>query len=370
MIDLLILFPEEGSNLIGFMIWPIFIIIMMLYGQRLQAFLALNDIGRSLNKIKIMRDKSREETLEYVKENFKPEVDPSEKIDQLLEFFTIMPVDLDPAGVVSKIEHVINNRNERMRDEIRKMVPNADAVQTSTTENVVEVATVLNLIYKIVRHFYILGKRTKSFFIVIQLQMIMPLIMQEANALNSALQAFKRSQPVGDGIGPMVIGKLMLDKEKKPIARDTVFSESEYNERTLYLLKAEGPGGNVGEPGKAIEKMVGEMDLGINTIIMVDAALKLEGEKTGSIAEGIGAAIGGIGVDRFKIEEAALKSNIPLYAVVIKQSLMEAISVMKKEIAETTDDVIEVVKHTIDEKTKIGDKVLLVGVGNTVGVSQ
>ena len=36
-------------------------------------------------------------------------------------------------------------------------------------------------------------------------------------------------------------------------------------------------------------------------IITIDAALKLEGEDTGEVAEGIGAAIGGPGIERYKI---------------------------------------------------------------------
>jgi hypothetical protein len=108
----------------------------------------------------------------------------------------------------------------------------------------------------------------------------------------------------------------------------------------------------------------------VDAIIMVDAALKLEGEKTGEIAEGIGAAIGGIGVDRYQIEAVATKNGIPLYAIVIKQSLTEAISIMRKDIAETFDKVSKRVDRIIDEKTKKGDKILIVGVGNTFGVGQ
>ncbi|HEY4673624.1 MAG TPA: DUF1512 family protein, partial [Nitrososphaerales archaeon] len=140
--------------------------------------------------------------------------------------------------------------------------------------------------------------------------------------------------------------------------------------RTLYLLKAEGPGGNVGQPGTAIQKMIEETKIELNTIVMIDAALKLEGEKSGDIAEGIGAAIGGIGVDRFKIEAVATKHNIPLYAIVIKQSIVEAISVMKKEIADSAEKVHALLNRIIEEKTKEGDKVLIVGVGNSLGVGQ
>ena len=103
-------------------------------------------------------------------------------------------------------------------------------------------------------------------------------------------------------------------------------------------------------------------------IVMVDAALKLEGEKTGEISEGIGAAIGGIGTERFKIEEEATKFGIPVYAIVVKQSIQEAVTTMKKEISEAADQVIEHIKALILDRTKDGDLVLVAGIGNTAGI--
>ncbi len=108
-------------------------------------------------------------------------------------------------------------------------------------------------------------------------------------------------------------------------------------------------GGNVGKPGDAIRQVLEENNGKASMIIMVDAALKLEGEKTGEISEGIGAAIGGIGTERFKIEEEATKFGIPVYAIVIKQSIQEAVTTMKKEIAEAAEPVIEKIKRLIPE---------------------
>lgn len=373
MISPLFGFPG-GEGIFDNPLWSILfylpILLFFFYGQKIQSWMMLNEVSRSLNRLKGMKERTRNETVSYVKNVLKPESDPVERIDQFLEYFTIMPVETDPSGVMSKIEHIMLIRDERMREEIKALGPKADAVQISTAENMLEATTIMNLIFKIVRHFYIMGKRTSSIFVLAQLQMIMPMILQEAEALVSAVDTFKQAQPIGDGIGAIVAAKFMLENEKKPIARDTVYSQSEYNGRSLYLIKAEGPGGNVGQPGLAVEKLVSDMGVKVNTIIMVDAALKLEGEKTGEIAEGIGAAIGGIGVDRFKIEETATKHGIPLYAIVIKQSIIEAISVMRKEIAETTDRVVKRVQRIIDERTKEGDKVLIVGVGNSFGVGQ
>jgi len=333
-------------------------------------YISLGEISRSLNKLKLMKETSRKETIDFVSKISESKENLSAKVDQFLEYFTIIPVSLDPAGIVKKIEHIVNVKDDRMRAEIKQLVSSATEVQTSNIENIIEVASALNYYYKAVRHFYLLGKKTHSYIWIVQLQMILPTILEESHALVKAIGAFKESQPIGDGAGAMVVGKMMYGKEKKNIAKETILSESEYKGRFLYLIKAKGPGGNVGQPGEAIARMIDEMGLKVNAIIMIDAALKLEGEKTGEIAEGVGAAIGGIGVERFKIEEVASKNKIPLYAIVVKQSILDAITVMKKEIAETTDKVIEIINRTVEEKTKEGDKVAVVGVGNTVGISQ
>ncbi len=344
--------------------------VFLFYGGRIQAMMIMGEVKKSLEKLRVLKEKSRKEAVEYISTVCKASKESATRVDQTLEYFTIMPVDLDPSGIVGKLEHVVRLQDDRVRNEIRALAPQADAIQLSVAQNILEVATSLNQIFKIVRHFYIQSQKTKSYIFLVQLQMIMPIIIQEADALVSAIDAFKLAQPIGDGLGPMVAGKFMLGKEKVTVERETIYSKSEYKGRNLVIMKAEGPMGTVGRPHLGVEKLLEDPSLTVNALVMVDAALKLEGETTGEIAEGIGAAIGGIGVEKYRIEAAAVKKNIPMYAVVVKQSLIDAISVMKKEIAEASDKVIAVVQRIIEEKTKEGDTVLIVGVGNTLGVSQ
>jgi len=126
----------------------------------------------------------------------------------------------------------------------------------------------------------------------------------------------------------------------------------------------------VGKPGDAIKTIIAENEDRIATVIMVDAALKLEGEAVGDVAEGVGAAIGGSGVDQFKIEESILKYRIPVNAVIIKEDIGDAVSPMRKEIIDAADAVIERIKRLIRERTKEGDAVIIAGVGNTIGIGQ
>jgi hypothetical protein len=243
-----------------------------------------------------------------------------------------------------------------------------DSLEVSKVQNLLEVTTSLHLLHKLVRHLFLTAKRQNNFPLILPLQMMMPFIMEQAGALRDAVSALKQGQPIGDGIGPMVVGKMMLGTEKRPIAFETVCSEREFEQRILCLLKAEGPIATVGRPGDAVETMVLENKPDI--IIMIDAALKLEGEDSGSVAQGFGAAIGGIGTDRFQIEEIATKNNIPIYSIVIKQSIKEAITLMTKQIADKADDVESQVYRLVLENTKPNQIVLVVGVGNTLGVPQ
>jgi hypothetical protein len=362
--------PWMWVSIVSLAIIPFF----MMYAQKLQSRVILGEISKSLAKLKTMREHARKEAIDYIKTAIKMSSttlsDPAVGVDRFLEYFTILPVDLDPNGLVRKLDHVMRTRDDRVRAEIKKLCLGAGDKEISKIENILEAATALNLIYKVVRHYYLMGKRTTSMFILVQLQMVMPLLLEEAEALQKAISAFKRGLPIGDGIGPMIVGKMMFGKEKKIAAKETIYSEDEYKGRKLYLLKAEGPAGTVGRPGEAISRLVGDMGIKIDTVIMIDAALKLEGEKTGDVAEGIGAAIGGIGVEKYQVEEVATRFSIPIYAVIVKQSVQDAITIMRKEIADAFEKVTNTVYSVIEDRTSEGQSVMVIGIGNTIGVGQ
>jgi hypothetical protein len=347
-----------------------FFFIFMFYGQKIQMYVMIREVEGSLYKLKYMKDEGRKIAVETIKEIGKPQTDPTGRVDRFLESFTIPPQSLDPAGIVWKLEHILDVRDVQLKDEVKLMAPAADDTQINNLENTLEVASTLNYIYKIIRHFYLLGKKTLSYYVIIQIQMILPLIMREAEAYVSALKAFSYGQPIGDGAGALVAAKLMHGYEIRKVPKDNVVASVPIEGRTAFVIKAEGPGGNVGKPGEAVKIVVDENEGKIATIIMVDAAMKLEGEEVGEVAEGIGAAIGGPGIDQFKIEESILKYRIPINAVIIKQDIGDNVSPMRKEIIEGVDKAVERIKQVILEKTKEGDKVIIVGVGNTIGIGQ
>jgi len=361
---------DENFGWILNVVFYLFSIIFIFYGQRIQMYVMLKEVEGSLLRLKYIKEEGRKIAIETIKEIGKPSDDPSERVDRFLEYFALPPESMDPAGVVWKLEHILDVRDNRFKDEVKLMAPAANETQINNLENTLEAALALNYIYKVVRHFYILGKKTLSLYIIMQLQMILPLVMREAEAYASALKAFAYGQPIGDGVGALVAAKLMHGHEKRKISKDCVVATVPLERRIAYVIKAEGPGGNVGKPGEAMKTIIEENGGNISTIIVIDAALKLEGEKPGEVAEGIGVAIGGPGVEKFKVEESLLKHRIPVNAVIIKEDVGDAVSPMRKEIFEAADEAIKRIKRVIREKTKEGDSLIIAGIGNTIGIGQ
>ena len=365
------LFPQD--DFVGMLLqiaWVGFFVLYMFYGQRLQIKIMLREIESSLFRLKLMRDRGRSIAISAIKELGNPAQDLEARVDRILEHLTFLPVSLDPSGIIQKIEHITDVRDFRFKEEVRLMLPEADETEVNNVTNMLEVALVLNQVYKIVRHFYLTGKKTSSFYVILQLQMILPQVMKESQAHATALRAFTLAQPIGDGVGALVAAKLMHGIEEREIARDTVLSEVQMEGRTAFVLKAKGPGGNVGKPGEAVRQILEEKEGRIARIILVDAAQRLEGEKSGEVVEATGVAIGGTGVERYKVEEVATKYKIPFNAILIKESIGDVISTMRKEISDSVEEVIGRIKRIVRESTKEGDSIVIAGVGNTIGIAQ
>ena len=350
------------------LIWILPIIIFVFYGQRIQLIISSNEIKKDIDKLEKFKNDSRQKLIHYIKNTLNPKDDPVKKIDSFLEYFTIMPVDLDPNGIIPKINHLVHSREDFTRLQVKLLFNEISDFELTKVHNLLEIATSLQLFHKITRHLYLTAKKQKNFPLILPLQMMIPFIMEEANALKDAVESMKNGQPMGDGIGPMVVGEMMLAVSKQNAAFETVWAKSEYEGRELLLVKAEGPNATVGRPGEAIENIIPQKKPDL--IIMIDAALKLEGENSASIAKGFGAAIGGIGTERFKIEDVATKNNIPILAIVVKQTINEAITLMSEDIAKQAKSVKTQIHEMIEENSKSGQIVMIVGVGNTLGISQ
>ncbi len=338
-----------------------------LYGQRIQTILTLVGVRRKLRQLELFKNSARSRLLNLVGGYNPNGTDTGKMLDMLTESFMIAPESLDPAGIVGKLQHLLDTYDDHLKQEVHRLAPGATEIEANNLTNLLEVSIDLDTMFRVVRHYYLQSKKQGGVMALAQLQMSLPTIMEEAEAYKAAIDAFAQGKPVGDGIGPLIATRFAQGRKPIELVKDTNVYESSLEGRRLFIVRAKGPGGNVGKPGLAVQKLIRERDT-IKAIVTVDAALKLEGELTGEIAEGVGAAIGGPGVERYQIEGAATKNQIPLYAVVVKMSSKEAISEMSTQIAAAAAQAEERARAAILAGSQPGDNVILTGIGNTIGI--
>ncbi|MEM5807052.1 MAG: DUF1512 domain-containing protein [Candidatus Aenigmatarchaeota archaeon] len=339
----------------------IFILFISLYSKIMvqQTMLKLEQSAAELDRMAL---KAENEVLKKLKDVDKKK---RKSIKRFLEFYAIPPVSLDPYGIVKKYDHILTLEKERFNYFAAQIAPEASEEERANIVMGLSGAIELNMIRKIVRHYVELIKKTKSINLAFIIQMQLPFIERIAKSLLKGTEALTNGWPIGDGVGPYVAAKIIGNEKAQEIDEETVVARKKYKDKELIIIKAKGPGGRTGNPGKALEKIAQKEK--IAKIITVDAAAKLEGERTGEVAEGIGVAMGGIGVERYEIEEVAVKNKIPLDSIIIKMGQEEAIMPMPKAVLDSVDEAIELVYESVD-RTKGKGKVVIIGVGNTCGI--
>ena len=369
----------DPLSLIIQVLWFVLIFVSMFYGTKLQAWRSQKEIESGLTKLKEWNDECKQILLS----NFKKYADKKEtdkdlmiKLEDFLTFIAITPVSLDPFGIIPKLDHVIDVRDDRFKEEVALMAPNIikGSADAQNLENLLEAVMAVDFIYRLVKHYLILGKKSKSYILLMQISMQMSLITSMAKSYYHATKAFSEGSPIGDSLGPLVVGNFVRnvsdngDIEAREIAKDTIVQEVNFEDRIVYVVRAKGPGGTVGKPGTAIKKLIEEHGDDIARIIMIDAGLKLSGDKRGSIAIGVGAAIGGIGVEKYYIEESSTKKEIPIDALICRESLEDAITTISRGITQSVPNIVEKIKMGIRKRTEKGSKIIVAGIGNTIGI--
>lgn len=355
---------QFGADWMSLVLWFIIAIIFFLFGPRLMTTQTIIKIEKEVAELEEMAEKSKHYILFSISKRPTPALKKS--VSNFMEFFIVSPVSIDPYGIVKKLDHVIKNSDEKFKYFVRQIAPDLSKEEQKNIRNALEGAMTTHQIAKIVRHYLELIKKYKMFQLAMIIQMQIPLISRIAKAAMKATQAFTEGVPIGDGIGSLVAASL-IKKDNLKVFDEYEFAvaKSNIDGKDVWISKAAGPGASTGYPGKFLINFFKKQK--IDRIITIDAALRLEGEKSGTIAEGVGVAMGGSGVDRYEIEEIVVKRNIPLDAVAIKVSEEEALEPMKKEVFDAVPEAIENIRDIV-KRNKSKERILIIGVGNTCGI--
>jgi hypothetical protein len=274
---------------------------------------------------------------------------------------------MDPAGVMKKFELIQNMGEEKFLRMTKTIAPHADDEWRSNITMALKATLGINGVAKLVRHNLELSRKTGNLQILLMLQMSLPMIMKLVRAEYDGANAFSDGKPVGDGLGPLVAGILMKDLSDDELNYhdDMIIGEMELEGRNIFIVRAKGPGARIGKIGRIVSSILEEND--IKRLITVDATQKLEGEETGSVAEGIGVVIGGIGVEKWILEEQMVKKDLQVDAIIVKMSPEEAMRNMTRKILEASEKALEILKNSILQ-SEAGTRIMVLGVGNSCGV--
>jgi len=331
---------------------------MMFFYPRLLLYQLLGRFFKTSQLLDELNEKSRKKLLDRIGGGKEEE----SKIKTFLDFFVITPVSLDPFGIIKKLEHLINQEEFKFRYFADKVAKNLNEEEKWNFISALSAQIALHQLSKTVKHYIKLIEKTKSYQLGLLIQIQLPLIERYSKSLYKAIEAFSAGQPIGDSVGALVAALMMSNRSRE--IDDVVYTLERINGKKVIVVKAKGPGARIGKIGRVVEKLVKIFK--VEKIITVDAAVKLESEKTGEIAEGVGVAIGGIGVEKAIIEEIATKRGVTLDSYVIKMSQEEAFYPMKEEILNAAFEVKKKIEENIRESKE--NVIMVVGVGNTCGI--
>lgn len=359
--------PIFDQNWTGQMLWMLIFFSFILLYPKYMLYRMIAEMEAVAQTLEGYTKKAVDIIVKTSREKGRAKEDPRKVVENALEFFLIGPVDLDPYGILKKIEYLLDKAEDRFESIATTIAPESDQVWHANMISLIKGGIGLNVIAKTVRHYVEFVKKTGNFQVAMLIQMSLPMIKKIAKAQMKGVEAIAQGRPIGDSIGPLVAASLVRGRGDGgyEVAKDVICHETTIADKKVLVLKALGPGATLGKLGDGVEKVC--RDNQVAKIITIDASLKLEGEKTGKVAEGVGAAIGDPGPEKAKIEAVAMKHNIPLEAYAIKMSIEEAISPLTKDIGKAVDNTLQLVKESV-ERTPEKGKIIIVGVGNTCGI--
>ncbi len=347
------------TDAVGMILWFFMFFVFLFLYPRLMLSQLIFKIEQSARKMEEMSEAANRMAAKKVGGNVK---ESKKSIDEFTEFFVVEPSNIDPYGLVNKIDQTIRSMEDRFDEVVDEIAPGKSAQEKQEINYALRAAIGLRQLSKMVRHFVELAKKFKNLQIAMILQMQLPIIEKIAEGEYRGTESFLNGWPIGDSIGPLVAASF-IEKEKT-MSEDVVGGEAKIDGRHCFVLKATGPSPHLGRVDEAIHSIMRKHK--ITRVITIDAAQKLEGEKTGAVAEGVGFAMGGIG-QRELIENVLLPKKIPIDSIVIKVGMTEAIMPMKKEVYNSLPKARELVQRSV-KRAKKGEKVIIIGVGNSSGI--
>jgi hypothetical protein len=348
------------NDILGTVVWLLIFFVMIFLYPRMMLSQMIMKLEQTAAKLEGMTEKSINMTAKKIDNN--PTKDLKKKIKDFADFFVVEPSGIDPYGLVRKIDQTVRAMEDRFDEFVDEVAKGRKYDEKQEINYGMRATMGVNQIAKIVRHYVETAKKFKNLQMAMIIQMQLPIIEKIAESELKGTEAFVNGWPVGDSIGPLCAANLV--NSSREVAEDIMMGTTTIEGRKCFVMKARGPSPHLGREDEALEKIFRKHK--IARVITIDAAQKLEGEKTGSVAEGVGFAMGGWG-QRELIENFLLPRKVPIDSIVVKVGMTEAIIPMQKEVYDAVPRVHELIKKSVKRARK-GQKIIIIGVGNSTGI--
>ncbi len=69
---------------------------------------------------------------------------------------------MDPNGIVEKVRHTVRSREDHTRNHIKSMSPEINDIELNRVQTLLEIASSLQMIHKIVNHMFLTAKNKRT----------------------------------------------------------------------------------------------------------------------------------------------------------------------------------------------------------------
>ena len=187
---------------LGSILSTVLFIVFFIFYPKLYIAQMVWKLEADMEKLDMYAAKTKEAVLKKISKN--PDKKLKEAVNNFMNFFVSTPVELDPYGIVRKIEHVMNESERRFNYFVDQVAPKMNPIDKANLKFGLLGALGVNQIYKVIRHYVLTIKKSNNLQLAMILQMSMPMLMKIAKANVKATKAFLNGVPIGDAIGAMV----------------------------------------------------------------------------------------------------------------------------------------------------------------------
>ncbi|MFB6099648.1 MAG: DUF1512 family protein, partial [Candidatus Nanohalobium sp.] len=194
-------------QILSFLLFPILIV----FGPRIMVWQA----DRKLRSVLADIEDYHQTSVSLFTDGMKDTDEFQQRLESMKNFQFSAPTQLDPAGMVDRLENVLDASEDKFKRFVRNHADTEDEDELADLNMAFKGVMGTHQIFKVIRHYRELINETQNFQLVGLINMMLPIYEELAESQKGATRAFVDEAPIGDSIGPLVAAKLITDEPEE-----------------------------------------------------------------------------------------------------------------------------------------------------------